>query len=224
LSLASPAPLVHLIAVNVAKPSVIGTRRGRPVLSAIKKRPVTPGDILFLDWENLAGDRQADLSVHGGPDKAVYAYPTEHLPKWNAELNPAPPYGPGTFGENLSTAGWDETTARIGDVWAWGDAVLQVCQPRYPCFKLAMTTDRPDIGKRLLQTLRNGWYLRVLQPGTVPIAGPISVIERGPDEACVRDAVRAILPDGSLELAERIAAVPQLSNNWRRELQARLTD
>src|SRR3954452_17597438 len=69
LSVPSPAPLVHLVSVNVAKPSVIGTQRGRPVLSAIKKRPVPPGETLFLDWENLAGDRQADLSVHGGPDK-----------------------------------------------------------------------------------------------------------------------------------------------------------
>jgi MOSC domain-containing protein YiiM len=207
--------LVELIAVNVAQPEIIGTRRGKPVSSAIKKRRTVTDGTLNLTTTNLEGDRQADLRVHGGPEKAVYAYPSEHLPRWNAELQPDEPFGPGTFGENLTTAGWLETEVRIGDVWAWGDARLQVCQPRYPCFKLAMATERPQVGKRMLETGRNGWYLRVLQPGEVPVAGPITVIERGPDDATVLDAVRALLPGSPRELTERLASVEPLAASWR---------
>jgi len=154
-----------LVAVNVAQPEVIGQRRGKPVSSAIRKRHVATGGLLRLTFENLSGDRQADLRVHGGPDKAVYAYPSEHLPRWNTEFEPEEPFGPGAFGENLTTAGWLETDARIGDVWTWGEALLQVCQPRYPCFKLAMKLDRPRVVDRMLETGRTGWYLRVLAPG-----------------------------------------------------------
>ena len=207
--------IVELIAVNVAQPEIIGTRRGKPVLSAIKKRRTVTNGTLTLTETNLDGDRQADRRVHGGPDKAVYAYPSEHLPRWNAELQPDEPFGPGTFGENLTTAGWLETEVRIGDVWAWGDARLQVCQPRYPCFKLAMATERPQVGKRMLETGRNGWYLRVLQPGEVLVAGPITVIERGPDDATVLDAVRALLPGSPRELTERLASVEPLAASWR---------
>jgi MOSC domain-containing protein YiiM len=206
---------VELISVNVAEPEVIGLQRGKPVLSAIKKRPVTGVDSLTLARTNLAGDRQADLKAHGGPDKAVYAYPSEHLPLWNAELMPEEPFGVGTFGENLSTAGWLETEVRIGDVWQWGTATLQVCQPRYPCYKLAMTTARPIAVKRMLDTLRNGWYLRVLEPGEVPLGGPIDVIERGEADAIVRDAVRALLPGTPRALSERFAALPVLAPRWR---------
>jgi MOSC domain-containing protein YiiM len=160
--------------------------------------------------------------VHGGPDKAVYAYPSEHLPLWSAELEPEEPFGPGAFGENLTTSGWLETDVRIGDVWSWGGALLQVCQPRYPCFKLAIATGRPDVGKRMLAAGRNGWYLRVLQPGEVPVAGPIAVLERGPVDATVRDAVHALLPGHPRALIERIAAVGSLAGRWREMVLDRL--
>jgi MOSC domain-containing protein YiiM len=207
--------IVELIAVNVAQPEVIGTRRGKPVLSAIKKRRSVIDGTLTLTETNLDGDRQADRRVHGGPEKAVYAYPSEHLPRWNAELHPDEPFGPGAFGENLTTAGCLEADVRIGDVWAWGDARLQVCQPRYPCFKLAMATGRPQVGKRMLETGRNGWYLRVLQTGEVPVIGPITVIRRGPADATVFHAVRALLPGAPRELIERLASVEPLAASWR---------
>jgi MOSC domain-containing protein YiiM len=213
---------IELIAVNVAEPEVIGFRRGKPVLSAIKKRRVVSDGTLSLSRTNLAGDRQGDPTVHGGPDKAVYAYPSEHLPLWNAELAPERPLGPGSFGENLTTGGWLESDVRIGDVWSWGTATLQVCQPRYPCFKLAMATERPDVGKRMLEAGRNGWYLRVLEPGEVPVSGPISLMERGPVDATVLDAVRALQPGSSHELTKRIAAVDQLATSWRRMLEEKL--
>jgi MOSC domain-containing protein YiiM len=214
--------VVELVSVNVAQPEVIGLHRGKPVMSAIKKRPVTGVNVLTLTTTNLAGDRQGDLRVHGGPFKAVYAYPSEHIPVWNEELTPDLPYGAGSFGENLTTGGWLESDVRIGDVWTWGTAVLQVCQPRYPCFKLAMATGRPIAGKRMLETLRNGWYLRVLEPGEVPLAGPIIVTERGDADATVRDAVRALLPGSPRELSERFAALPTLAPRWREMIQETL--
>ena len=207
-------PLIRLVSVNVSKPRVIGAlRSGEPVVSGIGKRPVA-ADFLDLDTLNLEGDGQADLSVHGGPDKAVYAYPTEHLPTWNEELGTS--FGPGTFGENLSTAGMLEDEIRIGDVWAWGDALLQVTQPRSPCYKLAIATDRPDLGKRMVRTGRTGWYLRVLQPGRVPVAGPLRVVARHPAGVTVLQAHRAIFDDdaGPAEMAA-VAAVDALAEAWR---------
>ena len=131
---------VRLVSVNVGLPTVIGaTRWGKPIRSGIVKQPVTAASI-DLDTLNLDGDRQADLRVHGGPDKAVYAYPVEHLPLWNEELGTD--FGPGTFGENLTTAGWLEDEVRIGDVWAWGEALLQVTAPRGPCYKLGYRLGR----------------------------------------------------------------------------------
>lgn len=163
--------------MNVAKPEIIGTYRGQPVSSGIAKQPVTQ-ETLALDWLNLAGDGQADLRAHGGTDKAVYAYPWEHVLRWNADFSPETPYGPGMFGENLTTCGWLEDAVHIGDIWAWGDALLQVSQPRHPCYKLGMRTGRRDVVKRMEANGRSGWYLRVLRPGTVPVAGPITVVEQ----------------------------------------------
>ena len=211
----SPRPSeVRLVSVNVGLPGVIGaTRWGKPIRSGIVKRPVTAADI-YLDTLNLDGDRQADLTVHGGRDKAVYAYPFEHLPLWNDELGTH--FGSGTFGENLSTMGWLEDEVCIGDVWAWGEARLQVCQPRSPCYKLATITGRPDLLKRLVRTGRTGWYLRVLQTATVPVAGPIQVIERDPAAISVLQAHRASLP-GALDQAgvEAVARVDALAADWR---------
>lgn len=179
-------PPLSLVSVNVGQPRQIGVlRSGEPVLSGIGKEPVT-AESLFLDTLNLEGDRQADLTVHGGTDKAVYAYPAEHLPLWNAELGTT--FGPGTFGENLTTRGWREDEVRIGDVWSWGEAVLQVSEPRSPCYKLATVTGRPALLKRVVQSGRTGWYFRVLQPGRVPVAGSLRLIGRHPAGISVLDA------------------------------------
>lgn len=183
------APPLTLLSVNVAEPAIIGAYRGQPISSGIAKLPVA-GETVALDWLNLAGDRQADLRVHGGPNKAVYAYPAEHIATWNEELAPASPFGPGTFGENLTVRGWLEDAVLIGDVWAWGEARLQVSEPRYPCFKLGMRTGRRDIIKRMTANGRSGWYLRVLQPGVVPTRGELTLVERTPGAPSVRDTTR----------------------------------
>ena len=187
----SVLPPVELVSVNVAEPQIIGTFRGKPITSGIAKQPITQ-ETLHLDWLNLAGDRQADLRVHGGRDKAVYAYPAEHIERWNVDLTPETPYGPGTFGENLTTRGWLENAVRIGDIWAWGDALLQVSEPRHPCFKLGMRTERRDIIKRMETNGRSGWYLRVLQPGLVPVAGPITVVSQALDAPTVLETTGGV--------------------------------
>ena len=219
--LAPVAPDVQLVSVNVGLPRPIGTdRSGEPILSGIVKTPVT-ADTLRLDPLNLEGDRQADLAVHGGPDKAVYAYPSEHLPRWNEELGVT--FGPGTFGENLTVAGWLEEDVRIGDVWAWGNAFLQVSQPRSPCYKLATVTGRPDLPKRLTRNGRTGWYLRVLQPGNVSTAGPIHVVDRHPAGLTVLRFHRAaLLGDATRADLEHMAAVEPLAAFWKARLREQL--
>jgi MOSC domain-containing protein YiiM len=215
------APPLALESVNVGLPAVIGaSRSGEPIVSGIVKTPVA-ATTLSLDWLNLEGDRQADLTVHGGPDKAVYAYPAEHLPLWNAELGTA--FGPGTFGENLTTRGWREDDVFIGDIWAWGEALVQVSQPRSPCYKLATVTGRPELVKRFVQTGRTGWYLRVLQPGVVPAAGPLRLVSRHPAAISVLRVHRLLLPEPvDRDELEAIAAVEELAASWRDGLRQEL--
>ncbi|CAN5622252.1 MOSC domain-containing protein [soil metagenome] len=212
---------VELVSVNVAKPGYLGERRGRMVESGIFKKPVE-NDGISISLTNLAGDGQADLRNHGGLDKAVYAYPVDHLPAWTRELQPDSPFGPGSFGENLSTSGWLESAVFIGDVWQWGDAVLQVSQPRYPCFKLGMSLNRPRVVKAMVNNARTGWYLRVLEPGAAPIAGPISVIEHGEGAISVTEAHLARLPHAAFELIERVASAPALAQGLRQGLREAL--
>jgi MOSC domain-containing protein YiiM len=213
---------IELATVNVGTPSLLATVRDEHVWSGIRKQPVDPGSVLWLSSVNLAGDGQADLSVHGGVDKAVYAYPSEHLPAWSDELEGD--LGPAPFGENLSTVGMLEDDVRIGDVWSWGSAWLLVCQPRWPCFKLALHRRRADIQARMRATGRTGWYLRVLVVGEVPAAGPVVVV--APDDAgvTVRDAHLA-MADTHLESRTRVEAVaahPALAAEWRTPLLERL--
>ena len=210
---------IALQSVRVAQPRVIGARQsGERVLSAIAKQPVA-ADELYLTELNLAGDRQADLTVHGGPDKAVYVYPAEHLPRWNEELGTS--FDAGIFGENLTVAGTDERNVRVGDIWSWGEALLQVSQPRSPCYKLAMITGQPTVGRHMAESGRTGWYLRVLRPGTVPVVGPIRVVERHLAGVTVLDAHRASLPGASFAEIERVLAVEPLAGMWRAALEDR---
>jgi MOSC domain-containing protein YiiM len=211
--------------VYVGEPSVLGYRRERPVLSAITKALVTAPELALTEL-NLDGDRQADLTVHGGVDKAVYVYPSEHYAAWAADGFEAVPGG---FGENVSLAGVTEDDVRIGDVWAWGEALVQVSQPRQPCFKLAMKTGRKDVTPLMIDSGRCGWYLRVLRPGTVPTSGALEVVERsdGPtitEVYLISFANYGQLPpekvEPALDLADRVLATPALSASYRDGVQS----
>jgi MOSC domain-containing protein YiiM len=217
--------MIEVIAVNVGTPEVLFSGPGGDrVYSSIAKRPVPFGTALWLSAGNLAGDAQADLSVHGGADKAVYAYPSEHLAGWTTELGS--PLGSAAFGENLSTLGVLEADVRIGDVWKWDDAFLQVSQPRWPCFKLALHRRRRDVQQRMRSSGRTGWYLRVLQPGEVVAGSAIEISHADPAGLTVEDAHLA-MSDRHLDDPGRTEALVNhdaLAEQWRTPLQARLDE
>ncbi|MEM8747342.1 MAG: MOSC domain-containing protein [Actinomycetota bacterium] len=212
--------------VRVARPAPIG-ESALGLTSAIAKTAVE-GTELHLGPINLAGDDQADRTVHGGPDKAVYAHPAEHLAAWATDLEEPELTSTGSapFGENLSTFGATETTAHIGDLWHWGDAVLEICQPRWPCQKLTVHRASARVGPLMRSSGRTGWYLRVLRPGTVPTSGTIDV-EPHSAGVTVFDAHRAML-DRRLDdrdLVERVAGLGgTLAAEWRMPLLERLAD
>jgi MOSC domain-containing protein YiiM len=217
--------MLEVAGVYVGEPAVLGYRRERPVFSGITKARVTAPE-LKLSELNLDGDRQADLTVHGGVDKAVYVYPAEHYPAWAADGFEVER---GAFGENVSLTGATEDDVRIGDVWAWGDALLQVSQPRQPCFKLGMKTGRKDVAPAMIDSGRCGWYLRVLRPGTVPTSGAIELAERadGPtitEVYLVSFANYGQLPpdrvEAALDFADRVLAAPALADRLRGHLRS----
>ena len=210
----APGTALQLLSVNVGLPAVIGTRRGHPVRSGIGKQPVAGIATLKLSDVNLEGDAQADLTVHGGPEKAVYAYASEHFPAWRAELS-RDDIGPGFFGENLTMAGVTEAEVGIGDTWAWGEALLEVAQPRWPCFKLTMRSGVGDMANRFRGSGRTGWYFRVVRSGAVPVAGPVTVAARHPAGVTILDAHRAALPGADADLVQRVLEVAALSPEWR---------
>lgn len=215
-------PAVRLTSVNVAMPAHLGDDQGRPVQSGFRKHPAANGT-LSIDALNISGDGQADLTVHGGPEKAVYAYSIDRFPDWRAATDETlTGLGPAFFGENLTVSGWLETDVRIGDVWAWGDARLQVCQPRWPCYKLALASGRPELGKIMLDHGWTGWYFRVLQTGEAPACGPVHVVERDNANVTVFDAHAAKLPGADRALVERVINVPALASRWRAGLQQSL--
>lgn len=167
---------IEILSVNVGQPQVLATQGSKEVLSSIAKKPVGRG-MVHLSREGLMGNQQSNTQIHGGVDMAVYAYPSEHFTLWSTELDQ--PIGPASFGENLTIAGIIEAQARIGDIWQWGSAQLQITSYRGPCFKLALYRGVPDMVVRMRQNGRCGWYLRVLETGFVPTYGTIQVIAQG---------------------------------------------
>jgi MOSC domain-containing protein YiiM len=210
---------MRVVSVNVGLPREI-VWRGRTVTTAIFKEPV--GGRVALGATNLEGDRQADLSVHGGPDKAVYAYPVEHHAYWRAEL-PEVPLAPGAFGENLTTEGLDEEHLCVGDRLRLGSAELVVTQPRLPCYKLGIRFQRPDMVRRFLASRRTGLYLAVRREGDVGAGDAIALIASDPTRLSVAQVTRLHLDDGADRAAlERAVAVEALPESWRDHFRARL--
>ena len=215
--------MIELISVFVGRPQVLAEQHGERIYSAIAKQPVAAGTVLWLSLGNLTGDSQADLRVHGGPDKALYTYPSEHLAAWAGELDD-PSLGPAPFGENLSTRGVREADVAIGDVWRWGEALIEVCQPRSPCFKLALHRRQRDIQQRLRANGRTGWYHRVLEPGEVVVGEDLELVSRDAAGLTVADA-HAAMNDRHLEhrsLVEALADHPALAAEWQDPLRERL--
>ena len=210
---------MRIISINVGQPREVRWK-GRTVLTGIFKDPVTGR--LLMRTLNLDGDRQADLSVHGGPSKAVYVYPAEHYAYWREAL-PGTSLPWGMFGENLSTEGLREEEVNIGDRFRIGGAEVMVTEPRVPCYKLALKFGRDDMLKRFLQSGRTGFYLAVLREGEVGAGDAVELIGRDAGGVTVADVARLYTHErGNQELARRALQVEALSEVWRSFLQDRL--
>ena len=208
-----------LISVQVGLPRKV-VRDGEEVLTGIFKTPVNGR--LRMCTLNLEGDRQADLSVHGGPNKAVYGYPSEHYAYWKKEL-PSVELPWGSFGENLTTSGLLESEVHIGDRFTIGAAEVVVTQPRLPCFKLNLKFQRDDMVKRFLASHYSGFYFRVLREGEVGAGDEIVPIHRDENRVSVLDTLRLYLRESdSSELRNRALRLEYLSPSWRKELSAQV--
>jgi MOSC domain-containing protein YiiM len=204
----------RLLSVNAGRPTQVAVRRGRPLMSAIGKAPVE-GRVLVAGV-NVAGDEQADRRVHGGPDKAVYAYAAEDAAWWAQELGRE--LGPGAFGENLTLEGVDVTGAAIGERWRIGAVELEVCQPRLPCAKLGIRFGDPAMVKRFAEASRPGAYLRIVTEGELGAGDAVEVRRRDGQDVTVELVSRAILLDETLlEQAAAAPALPAELGRWMRE-------
>jgi MOSC domain-containing protein YiiM len=174
---------MRIVSIHVGRPREVQFH-GRPVLTSIFKSPVM-GPVIVKTL-NLEGDRQSDLTAHGGVNKAVYVYPSEHYAFWRAEL-PGVALEWGAFGENLTTDGLLEETTCVGDQLRIGSAEFVVTRPRMPCFKLGIRLDRPDIIKRFLQSGRSGFYLSVAQEGTIHTGDAVTLVSRDDEPITVTD-------------------------------------
>ena len=210
-----PSHSARVLSVNVGRPRAVNAGN-RTVSTAIWKSPVEGR--VAVRGVNLDGDDQADRSVHGGPDKAVYAYAIEDIRRWEAELGRT--LGPAPFGENLTTAGIDVSGALIGERWRIGTTLLEVVQPRLPCYKLALRFGDPGFVKRFARTSRPGAYLRIIEEGDLGAGDGIDVdAERAGHGVTMRLVFDAILNDP--ELIPRALAAPQLLPSLRDWLTAR---
>jgi MOSC domain-containing protein YiiM len=202
---------MQIVSVNVGLPREIVWKE-MTVQTSIFKEPVQGR--VKVGKLNLAGDRQADLSVHGGANKAVYGYPSEHYEFWRNELGAELSWG--NFGENLTLQGLSENDLFIGDRLQVGSAVLTVVQPRMPCYKLALRFNRDDMTKRFLVSRRSGLYFSVAEEGALAAGSKIEILSRDPERVTVVDIIDLFLSDTPdqqlLERAMRVAALPV---NWK---------
>lgn len=210
---------MKIVSLNVGLPKLV-IHNGEPVSTGIFKEPVT-GPVV-LRTLNLEGDRQSDLSVHGGPYKAVYGYPSEHYEYWKHEL-PDMELPWGMFGENFTTTGLYESELGIGDKFRVGSAVLRVTQPRMPCYKLGIRFGRSDILRRFLASGRTGFYFAVAQEGTVAAGDEIELLERNNDALKISDITRLYVEEKrNVDLLRRAVSLDGLPESWRDYFQREL--
>ena len=210
---------MKLLSVNVGLPREIEWN-GRIVRTSIFKEPVS-GRVRVTRL-NVDGDQQSDLTVHGGPDKAVYAYPSEHYRFWRSEL-PDMDLAWGIFGENFTTDGLGEDTLHIGDRLRIGSAEFVVTQPRMPCFKLGIRFNHSDMVKRFLRSGRTGFYLAVAIEGEIAAGDSIELLERDEHNITVADIVNLYREDATnQDMLRRASKLPSLPNSWREYFRKRL--
>jgi MOSC domain-containing protein YiiM len=197
-----------LISVNVGMPREFEFN-GRPARSAIWKAPAT-GRVIARGI-NLEGDSQADRKAHGGPDKAIYAYALEDVRWWEEEIGRKFSYG--EFGENLTTQGIDASKALIGERWEIGTTLLEVSQPRIPCWRLGVRMNDPLFPHRFADAMRPGAYLRIVREGNVGAGDEVRVVEKPDHDMRVRDVFRIYFRDR--DQVGRLLTIGQLSDGWK---------
>ncbi|MEP6570842.1 MAG: MOSC domain-containing protein [Acidobacteriota bacterium] len=210
---------MKIISLNVGRPRLVMSNDS-PVSTGIFKDPV-PGAVM-LRTLNLDGDRQADLTVHGGISKAVYAYPIEHYTFWKREL-PELELLYGMFGENFTTEGLFEDTVNVGDHFRVGKAELMATEPRLPCYKLGIKFGRTDIIRRFLQSRRTGFYLAVVKEGEVKAGDSLELVSRDANNITIADITRLYaFEKDDLQTLRRVVKLEALSESWREHFQKQL--
>ena len=205
--------MAKVISLNVALPRTVKFR-GQAVTTGIFKEPVKGR--IKLRRLNLDGDKQADLTVHGGPDKALYAYPAEHYAYWRKRLpNMKLPWG--MFGENLTTEELFEDQVNIGDVFRIGSSKVVATQPRMPCYKLGVKFGRMDIVRQFMESKLTGIYFRVLKEGDVGAGDEIELISRDDNNVTVKDIVRLVSSRRDEATIQRALHIKALPEAWRQE-------
>ena len=210
---------MKILSVNVGLPRKV-TWQGKVVTTGIFKEPVNAP--VMMRTLNLEGDQQADLTVHGGVNKAVYAYPSEHYGYWRTEL-PGADLRWGMFGENFTTEGLLEEATYIGDRFGIGETEVMVTEPRMPCYKLGIKFGRPDIIKRFLASRRTGFYFAVVREGMVGTSDAIKLIGQEQQDISVADITRLYaFEKDDLKSLRRAIEVEALPENWRGYFQHQL--
>ena len=213
---------MRLVSLNTGLPREV-TWHGRKVLTGIFKQPMD-GHVTLRQL-NLDGDRQADLTVHGGQHKAVYCYPTEHYEYWKSEL-PGRELPLGIFGENFTTAGLLEDSVHLGDTFSVGSAEVIVTQPRLPCYKLGIRFEMDDMVRRFLAARRTGFYLAVVREGDVRAGDEIRLLVRSPLAVPVSEITRLYVAksyrDEDLAAIERAVQVEALPQSWKKYFRERM--
>lgn len=205
---------MQVLSVNVSEPKLI-EYAGQQVATGIFKEPVDGR--VALRGDNFVGDGQADLKVHGGPYKAVYVYPHEHYATWMQELG-HDDFSYGQFGENLTITGLLETDVYVGNTYRIGDAVLQVTQPRVPCFKLGIKMGDPRFVKRFMQAQRTGWYMRIVEAGDIGAGDAIILLQKDPNAMSVKAINHLLYFDQDPALAAQALKIEALAPGWQGSL------
>lgn len=206
-----------VVAIQVGLPRTISDQQ--PWTSGFIKKPIV--EPTWLGTTNLVGDEQADLVHHGGPDKAVCVYPAIHYPYWRSQLK-LPEMQWGDFGENFTVSELTEHDVCIGDVWSVGNALVQVSQPRQPCWKLARRWDINDLALQVQQTGFTGWYFRVLKEGLVQRDASLQLVERSHEPWTIAAANHLMHHDKhDRTRSSLLASIPELSHSWRNTMTKR---
>lgn len=212
---------MNILSVNTSLPTEI-EYQGKMITTGIFKKPVT-GPV-YVSKSNLAGDQQVDLKKHGGEYKAIYAFSSDHYSHWCKVLG-YPEMNPGIFGENLTISGFDESCLHIGDKLSIGQCILEVTQPRVPCYKLGIAVGNENMPRLFVANLATGVYLRVIEEGYVEEGNAVNIVEKGKFQLSIKSLFRSYFDktyEKSRNVMEKALLISELSPEWKEKISARL--